>query len=101
MSSADADFGGEPKQSEGADGVSAPIAPGALKALAVFVPLPSGARWHAVDLSKIDADTRAIRSDVEAPEAAAGTPLRKTLTLQKDGALVESGDGRELRYEKE
>lgn len=101
MSSADADFGGEPKQSEGADGVSAPIAPGALKALAVFVPLPSGARWHEVDLSKIDADARAIRIDVEAPEAAAGTPLHKTLTLQKDGALVESGDGRELRYEKE
>lgn len=101
MSSAEADHGGEPKQSEGADGVSAPIAPGALKALAVFVPLPSGARWHEVDISKIDAGARAIRVDVEAPEAAAGTPLHKTLMLGKDGVLIESGGGRELRYEKE
>lgn len=101
MSSADADYGGGPRQSEGSDGVSAPIAPRALKALAVFVPLPSGARWHEVDVSKIDAGARAIRVDVAVPESATGTPLHKTFTLRKDGALVESSSGRELRYEKE
>ncbi|MBB1595658.1 permease [Achromobacter sp. UMC46] len=101
MSSVDADYGGVPRQSEGSDGVSAPIAPGALKALAVFVPLPSGARWHEVDISKFDAGARAIRVDVSVPESAAGTPLHKTFTVQKDGALVESSGGRELRYEKE
>ncbi|HEY9317048.1 MAG TPA: ankyrin repeat domain-containing protein, partial [Achromobacter sp.] len=101
MSSADADYGGGPRQSEGSDGVSAPIAPGALKALAVFVPLPSGARWHEVDVSKIDPGARAIRVDVAVPESATGTPLHKTFTLHKDGALVESSGSRELRYEKE
>lgn len=101
MSSADADYGGGPRQSEGADGVSAPIAPGALKALSVFVPLPAGARWHPVDISKIDADVRAIRIDVEAPESAAGTPLHKRYTRDEHGALIESEAGRELRYEKE
>jgi ankyrin repeat protein len=101
MSSTDADYGGGPRSSEGADGVTAPIAPGTLKALSVFLPLPSGARWHPVDISKIDAGARAIRIDVEVPESAAGTPMHKTFTRQKDGALVESSAGRELRYEKE
>ena len=101
MSSSDADHGGAPRQSEGADGISAPIAPGALRALAVFVPLPSGARWHQVDISKLDADARAIRIDLDVPEQAAGTPMHKTFTVHKDGALIESDQGRELRYEKE
>ncbi|MNX66437.1 Ankyrin repeats (3 copies) [compost metagenome] len=101
MSSADADYGGAPRQSEGADGVSAPIAAGALKGLAVFLPLPSGARWHEVDIGKVDAAARAIRIDVAAPESAAGTPLHKTFALQKDGALIEKRGGRELRYAKE
>jgi len=72
-----------------------------LKALSVFLPLPSGARWHQVDISKLDAGARAIRIDVEVPESAAGTPMHKTFTRHKDGALVESNAGRELRYEKE
>ena len=101
MSSADADHGGGPRPSEGEDGISAPIEPGALKTLAVFVPLPSGARWHQVDISKLDAGTRAIRVDLEVPEEAAGAPLHKTFTVHKDGTLVESEGGRELRYEKE
>ncbi|EFF74501.1 ankyrin repeat domain-containing protein [Achromobacter piechaudii] len=101
MSSSDADHGGAPRQSEGADGISAPIAPGALRALAVFVPLPSGARWHQVDISKLDAHARAIRIDLDVPEQAAGTPMHKTFTVHKDGALIESDQGRELRYEKE
>jgi len=101
MSSSDADYGGGPRSSEGADGVTAPIAPGTLKALSVFLPLPSGARWHQVDISKLDAGARAIRIDVEVPESAAGTPMHKTFTRHKDGALVESNAGRELRYEKE
>ncbi|WP_454674592.1 ankyrin repeat domain-containing protein [Achromobacter pestifer] len=101
MSSAEADYAGTPRQSEGADGVSAPIAPGALKAMAVYVPLPAGARWHDVDISKIDAATRAVRVDLTLPESAATAPLHKTLALHKDGALVEASGGRELRYEKE
>lgn len=79
MSSASADYAGTPKQSEGADGVSAPIAPGDLKALAVFVPLPSGARWHSVDVSKSDITARALRIDLELPESASRTPLHMTL----------------------
>lgn len=101
MSSADADYAGIPRQSEGAEGVSAPIAPGALKALSIFVPLAAGARWHEVDISKIDPAARAIRIDVTAPEAAASSPLHKVLVVQKDGALVEMSGGRELQYEKE
>lgn len=101
VSSAEADYAGAPRQSEGEDGVSAPIAPGALKAMAVYVPLPAGARWHDVDISKIDAATRAIRVDLTVPDAASATPLHKTLALHKDGALVEESGGRELRYEKE
>ncbi|MFM9871647.1 hypothetical protein [Achromobacter xylosoxidans] len=101
MSSASADYAGTPKQSEGADGVSAPIAPGDLKALAVFVPLPSGARWHSVDVSKSDITARALRIDLELPESASRTPLHMTLALRADGALVAAQGGRELRYEKE
>ncbi|CAB3629914.1 hypothetical protein LMG26840_00730 [Achromobacter dolens] len=101
MSSASADYAGTPKQSEGADGVSAPIAPGELKALAVFVPLPSGARWHSVDVSKSDIASRALRIDLELPESASRTPLHMTLALREDGALVAAQGGRELRYEKE
>lgn len=101
MSSASADYAGTPKQSEGADGVSAPIAPGELKALAVFVPLPSGARWHSVDVSKSDITARALRIDLELPESAGRTPLHMTLALQADGALVATQGRRELRYEKE
>lgn len=101
MSSASADYAGTPKQSEGADGVSAPIAAGQLKALAVFVPLPSGARWHSVDVSKSDIASRALRIDLELPESASRTPLHMTLALRDDGALVAAQGGRELRYEKE
>ncbi|MGE8656260.1 MAG: ankyrin repeat domain-containing protein [Achromobacter sp.] len=101
MSSASADYAGTPKQSEGADGVSAPIAPGELKALAVFVPLPSGARWHSVDVSKSDITARALRIDLELPESASRTPLHMTLAVRADGALVAAQGGRELRYEKE
>ncbi len=101
MSSASADYAGTPKQSEGADGVSAPIAPGELKALAVFVPLPAGARWHSVDVSKSDISSRALRIDLELPESASRTPLHMTLALREDGALVAAQGGRELRYEKE
>lgn len=101
MSSASADYAGTPKQSEGADGVSAPIAPGELKALAVFVPLPASARWHAVDVSKSDIAARALRIDLELPESASLTPLHMTLALRADGALTTTQGGRELRYEKE
>lgn len=101
MSSASGDYAGTPKQSEGADGVSAPIAPGELKALAVFVPLPSGARWHSVDVSKSDIAARALRIDLELPESAGRTPLHMTLALRTDGALVATQGARELRYEKE
>lgn len=101
MSSAAADYAGTPKQSEGADGVSAPIAPGDLKALAVFVPLPAGARWHVADISKLDAQARSVRIDLALPEAASLTPLHMTLALRADGALTASQGGRELRYEKE
>ena len=42
MSSASDDYAGAPRESEGEDGVSAPVASaGELRALAVFVPLPS------------------------------------------------------------
>ncbi|WP_445656885.1 ankyrin repeat domain-containing protein [Achromobacter sp. NCFB-sbj8-Ac1-l] len=101
MSSATADFAGAPKQSEGASGVSAPIEAGQLKALAVYVPLPSGARWHDVDISKLDAQARAVRVDLDVPESASLTPLHMTLALHDDGALTASQGGRELRYEKE
>ncbi len=101
MSSAQADYAGTPRQSEGADGVSAPIAAGELKALAVFVPLPAGARWHRADISKLDAQARAVRIDLALPEAASRTPLHMTLALRADGALTASQGGRELRYEKE
>lgn len=100
LSSADQDYGGGPRQSEGADGVSVPIAAGALKALAVFVPAPSGGRWHEVDVSRIDAATRAVRIDVDVPDDAASAPLHKVLAMDKDGALVETGNGQELRYVK-
>lgn len=100
MSSADQDYGGGPRQSEGADGVSVPIAAGALKALAVFVPVPSGGRWHDVDVARIDPATRAVRIDVDVPDAASSAPLHKVLVMDKDGALVETGSGRELRYVK-
>lgn len=100
MSSADGDYGGAARQSEGADGVSAPIAAGGLRALAVFVPLPAGARWHEVDIGGLDPAARALRIDVAAPEAAAGAPLHKTFALAKDGSLVENMGGRELRYVK-
>lgn len=101
MSSAQADYAGTPRQSEGADGVSAPIAAGDLKALAVFVPLPAGARWHRADISKLDAQARAVRIDLALPESASRTPLHMTLALRADGALTASQGGRELRYEKE
>ncbi len=101
MSSADGDYGGAPRQSEGADGVTAPIPAGGLKALAVFVPLPAGARWHNVDVREIDPDARALRIDVAAPDEAAGAPLHKSFALAKDGALVETSGGRELRYVKQ
>ncbi|WP_286937266.1 ankyrin repeat domain-containing protein [Achromobacter sp. UBA4530] len=100
VSSADQDYGGGPRQSEGADGVSVPIAAGALKALAVFVPAPSGGRWHEVDVARIDAATRAVRIDVDVPDDAASAPLHKVLAMDKDGALVETGSGQELRYVK-
>ncbi|MFJ3464614.1 ankyrin repeat domain-containing protein [Achromobacter spanius] len=100
VSSADQDYGGGPRQSEGADGVSVPIAAGALKALAVFVPVPSGGRWHEVDVARIDAATRAVRIDVDVPDDAASAPLHKVLAMDKDGALVETGNGQELRYVK-
>ncbi|WP_312428609.1 ankyrin repeat domain-containing protein [Achromobacter sp.] len=100
VSSADQDLGGGPRQSEGADGVSVPIAAGALKALAVFVPVPSGGRWHEVDVARIDPATRAVRIDVDVPDAAASAPLHKVLVMAKDGALVETAGGRELRYMK-
>ncbi|WP_313700264.1 ankyrin repeat domain-containing protein [Achromobacter sp.] len=100
VSSADQDLGGGPRQSEGADGVSVPIAAGAMKALAVFVPVPSGGRWHEVDVAGIDAATRAVRIDVDVPDAAASAPLHKILVMAKDGALVETAGGRELRYMK-
>jgi len=77
-----------------------PIAAGALKALAVFVPVPSGGRWHEVDVAGIDAATRAVRIDVDVPDAAASAPLHKVLVMAKDGALVETAGGRELRYMK-
>ena len=65
MSSASDDYAGAPRESEGEDGVSAPVASaGELRALAVFVPLPSGARWHFVDVSKLDPAARAIRIDL-------------------------------------
>lgn len=99
-SSADQDLGGGPRQSEGADGVSVPIAAGALKALAVFAPVPSGGRWHEVDVTGIDAATRAVRIDIDVPDAAAGAPLHKVLLMAQDGALVETAGGRELRYVK-
>jgi len=101
MSSATGDFAGTPRQSEGANGVSAPIGPGQLKALAVYVPLPAGARWHDVDVSKLDARARSVRVDLDVPEAASLTPLHMTLALREDGALTASQGGRELRYEKE
>lgn len=101
MSSADGDYGGAPRQSEGADGVTAPISAGGLKALAVFVPLPAGARWHNVDVREIDPDARALRIDVAAPDEAAGAPLHKSFALAKDGALVETSGSRELRYVKQ
>lgn len=100
VSSADEDYGGGPRQSEGADGVSAPIAAGALRALAVFVPLPAGGRWHEVDVSRLDPSVRAVRIDVDVPEAAASAPLHKVLAVARDGALVETLGGRELRYVK-
>ncbi len=99
-SSADADYGGGPRRSEGADGVSVPIAEGALKSLAVFVPLPAGERWHEVDVSRIDPATRSIRIDIDVPDAAASAPLHKVLAVADDGALVETAGGRELRYTK-
>jgi len=101
MSSATGDFAGTPRQSEGANGVSAPIDAGQLKALAVYVPLPAGARWHDVDVSKLDAQARSVRVDLDVPEAASLTPLHMTLALREDGALTASQGGRELRYEKE
>lgn len=100
VSSADQDLGGGPRQSEGADGVSVPIAAGALKALAVFVPAPSGGRWHEVDVARIDAATRAVRIDVDVPDTAASAPLHKVLVMSNDGALIETAGGRELRYMK-
>jgi len=71
-----------------------------LKALAVFVPAPSGGRWHEVDVARIDAATRAVRIDVDVPDDAASAPLHKVLAMDKDGALVETGSGQELRYVK-
>ena len=100
MSSAKEDYGSGPRKSEGEDGVSAPIAAGDLKALALFVPLPAGGRWHEVDVSGIDAAARALRVDVDAPDAASSAPLHKRLVLAADGALVENSAGRELRYVK-
>ena len=86
---------------EGEDGVSAPVASaGELRALAVFVP-PSGARWHFVDVSKLDPAARAIRIDLALPQAASVSPLHISMTLREDGSLVETRGGRALRYAKE
>ncbi|MFG0227644.1 ankyrin repeat domain-containing protein [Achromobacter sp. 413638] len=102
MSSASDDYAGAPRESEGEDGVSAPIASaGELRALAVFVPLPSGARWHFVDVSKLDPAARAIRIDLALPQAASASPLHISMTLREDGSLVETRGGRVLRYAKE
>ena len=91
MSSASDDYAGAPRESEGEDGVSAPIASaGELRALAVFVPLPSGARWHFVDVSKLDPAARAIRIDLALPQAASASPLHISMTLREDGSLVET-----------
>ena len=90
------------RESEGEDGVSAPVASaGELRALAVFVPLPSGARWHFVDVSKLDPAARAIRIDLALPQAASTSPLHISMTLREDGSLVETRGGRALRYAKE
>ena len=96
MSSASDDYAGAPRESEGEDGVSAPVASaGELRALAVFVPLPSGARWHFVDVSKLDPAARAIRIDLALPQAASTSPLHISMTLREDGSLVETrGAGR-------
>ena len=102
MSSASDDYAGAPRESEGEDGVSAPVASaGELRALAVFVPLPSGARWHFVDVSKLDPAARAIRIDLALPQAASVSPLHISMTLREDGSLVETRGGRALRYAKE
>ena len=66
MSSASDDSArGAPRESEGEDGVSAPVPP--LARARAAVPLPSGARWHFVDVSKLDPAARAIRIDLALP----------------------------------
>jgi len=108
MSSAEADYAGEPlKRADSAESdskerydIAAPIAPGALKALAVFLPLPSGERWHAVDIAKLDLAARSIRIDLALPESVNCSPLHKMLVLREDGALVD-GERERLRYIKQ
>ena len=103
MSSADADYAGAPGKgtdSDEASGVAAPIAPGKLKALSVFLPLPSSKRWHAVDISALDPATRSVRIDLALPESASRAPLHVVLVQNEDGSLVDSERGR-LRYAKQ
>lgn len=103
MSSADADYAGAPGKETGSDeasGVAAPIAPGKLKALSVFLPLPSGERWHAVDVAALDPATRSIRIDLALPESASRAPLHVVLVQNEDGSLIDSERGR-LRYVKQ
>ena len=108
MSSSEADYVGKSaNHADSADddsdrtkGVVAPIAPGALKALAVFLPLPSGERWYTVDLTKLDPAARSIRIDLALPESVTRSPLHTMLVLNEDGALVDGENGR-LRYVKQ
>ncbi len=108
MSSSEADYAGESKNdansadsdSDRSKGVAAPIAPGALKALAVFLPLPSGERWYTVDITKLDPAAHSIRIDLALPESVTRSPLHTMLVLNEDGALVDGQNGR-LRYVKQ
>ena len=108
MSSAEVDYAGKPTKtapsadadSDRANGVAAPIAPGALKALAVFLPLPSGERWYTVDIAKLDPTARSIRIDLALPDSVSRSPLHMMLVLNDDGALVDGERGR-LRYVKQ
>lgn len=108
MSSADTDYAARSSKRnnsaeadpEDAGGVAAPIAPGALKALAVFLPLPSGERWHMVDIAPIDPAARSIRIDLALPESASRSPLHMVLIQREDGALINSERNR-LQYVKQ
>lgn len=103
MSSAEADYRAESGKGFSlaeSNSVTAPIAPGKLKALSVFLPLPSGERWHAVDIAALDPAARSIRIDLALPESASRSPLHMMLVQGEDGALVDGERGR-LRYVKQ